>query len=43
MDLEHEEPMWAMTPDDAAELGNRRRGVESLRILVIRSGSRGLL
>jgi hypothetical protein len=34
-DLEHEEPAWAMTPDDAADLGMRRRGVEPLRILVM--------
>jgi hypothetical protein len=34
-DLEHEEPTWAMTPDDAAELGTRRRSVEPLRILVM--------
>ncbi len=34
-DLEHEEPMWDMTSDEAAELGMRRRGVEPLRILVM--------
>ena len=34
-DLEHEELTWTMTPDAAAELGNRRRGVEPLRILVM--------
>ena len=34
-DLEQEEPMWEMTPDDAADLGTRRRGVEPLRILVM--------
>jgi hypothetical protein len=34
-DLEQEEPVWEMTPDDAAELGMRRRGVEPLRILVM--------
>ena len=34
-DLEQEEPAWAMTPDDAAELGRRRRGVEPLRIVVM--------
>ena len=34
-DLENEEPVWAMTPDDAADLGRRRRGVEPLRILVM--------
>ena len=33
--LENEEPTWEMTPDDAADLGNRRRGVEPLRILVM--------
>jgi hypothetical protein len=34
-DLEHEQPMWKMTPDDAADLGSRRRGVEPLRIMVM--------
>ena len=34
-DLEHEEPTWTMTADDAAELGSRRRGVEPLRIVVM--------
>ena len=34
-DLEQEEPMWEMTPDDAADLGTRRRGVEPLRIMVM--------
>ena len=34
-DLEHEEPMWAMTPDEAADLGTRRRGAEPLRIMVM--------
>jgi hypothetical protein len=33
--LEHEEPMWEMTADDAAYLGSRRRGVEPLRILIM--------
>ena len=33
--LENEEPVWAMTPEDAADLGRLRRGVEPLRILVI--------
>ena len=33
--LEHEEPAWAMTAHDAAELGRRRRGVEPLRITVM--------
>jgi hypothetical protein len=30
-----QEPMWAMTPDDAADLGTHRRGAEPLRILVM--------
>jgi hypothetical protein len=34
-DLEHEEPDWAMTAEDAADLGRRRRGVEPLRIMVM--------
>ena len=34
-DLEQEEPTWAMTADDAADLGSRRRGVEPLRIVVM--------
>ena len=34
-DLAQEEPMWAMTPDDAADLGTHRRGAEPLRILVM--------
>jgi hypothetical protein len=34
-DLAQEEPAWTMTPDDAADLGTRRRGVEPLRILVM--------
>jgi hypothetical protein len=33
--LELEEPAWTMTPDEAADLGGRRRGVEPLRILVM--------
>jgi hypothetical protein len=33
--LEHEEPMWETTPDEAADLGMRRRGVEPLRITVM--------
>ena len=33
--LEHEEPTWEMTAQDAADLGTRRRGVEPLRILVM--------
>jgi hypothetical protein len=34
-DLEHEAPNWEMSPDDAADLGSRRRGVEPLRITVM--------
>ena len=34
-DLAQEEPAWEMTPDEAADLGTRRRGVEPLRILVM--------
>ena len=34
-DLEHENPIWEMTPADAADLGTRRRGVEPLRVLVM--------
>jgi hypothetical protein len=34
-DLEHEEPAWTMAPDDAADLGHRRRGVKPLRIVVM--------
>jgi hypothetical protein len=34
-DLAQQEPASAMTPDDAADLGSRRRGVEPLRILVM--------
>jgi hypothetical protein len=34
-DLQHEEPTWAMSADDAAHLGSRRRGVEPLRVLVM--------
>ena len=34
-DLAQEEPMWAMTPDEAADLGTRRRGAEPLRIMVM--------
>jgi len=33
--LEHEEPTSAMTSDEAADLGTRRRGVEPLRIMVM--------
>jgi hypothetical protein len=33
--LEHEEPTWAMTADDAADLGRCRRGVEPLRIVIM--------
>jgi hypothetical protein len=34
-DLEHEEPVWEMSPEDAADLGARRRGVEGLRVLIM--------
>jgi hypothetical protein len=34
--LEREELAWTMTPDEAAELGSHRRGVEPLRIVVMR-------
>ena len=34
-DLAQEEPTWVMTPDDAVDLGTRRRGVELLRIMVM--------
>jgi len=34
-DFEGEEPMWEMTAEDAADLGAHRRGVESLRIVVM--------
>ena len=33
--LEREELAWTMTPDEAAELGSHRRGVEPLRIVVL--------
>jgi hypothetical protein len=33
--LEHEEPTWVMTAEDAADLGRRRRGVEPLRIVIM--------
>jgi hypothetical protein len=33
--LEHEEPAVAMSPDDAADLGQCRRGVEPLRIVIM--------
>jgi hypothetical protein len=33
--LEHEEPAWAMSPGDAADLGRCRRGVEPLRIVIM--------
>jgi hypothetical protein len=33
--LEQEEPTWTMTPDEAAVLGSRRRGVEPLRIVIM--------
>jgi hypothetical protein len=35
LDLAQEEPAWEMTPEDAADLGTRRRGVEPLRIMVM--------
>ena len=34
-DLVDEKPVWAMSADDAAQLGSRRRGVEPLRVLVL--------
>jgi hypothetical protein len=34
-DLAQEEPAWAMTPEDAADLGTHRRGVEPMRIMVM--------
>ena len=34
-DLEHEEPAWTMTANDAAELGSRQRGAEPLRIVIL--------
>ena len=34
-DLAQEEPAWAMTADDAADLGRCRRGVEPLRIVIM--------
>jgi hypothetical protein len=34
-ELEREEPAWSMMADDAADLGNRRRGVEPLRIVIL--------
>jgi hypothetical protein len=33
--LEQEEPTWAMSPADAADLGRCRRGIEPLRIVVM--------
>jgi hypothetical protein len=33
--LGQEEPTWKMMPDDAAELGQCRRGVEPLRVVVM--------
>jgi hypothetical protein len=32
---EQEEPTWAMLPDDAAELGRCRRGIEPLRVVIM--------
>lgn len=34
-ELEQEDPTWTMTPDEAAVLGSRRRGVEPLRIVIM--------
>jgi hypothetical protein len=34
-DLALEEPAWAMSADDAADLGSRRRGAEPLRVVVM--------
>jgi hypothetical protein len=34
-ELEHDEPTWEMTADEAADLGNRRRGAEPLRIVIM--------
>ena len=34
-ELAEEEPAWAMTADDAVDLGSHRRGVEPLRIVVM--------
>ena len=34
-ELAQEEPAWTITPDDAADLGTRRRGAEPLRVLVM--------
>jgi hypothetical protein len=34
-ELQHEEPTWAMSPADAADLGRCRRGVEPLRIVIM--------
>jgi hypothetical protein len=33
--LEREEPTVAMSPEDAADLGRCRRGIEPLRIVVM--------
>jgi hypothetical protein len=33
--LEHEEPTWVMTAEDAAGLGRCRRGVEPLRLVIL--------
>jgi hypothetical protein len=33
--LEQEEPAWAMTADDAADLGRCRRGIEPLRVVIM--------
>jgi hypothetical protein len=42
-DLAQEEPVWTMTADDAADLGNRRRGVEPLRIVVMPQHDRQMI
>ena len=33
--LEQEVPTWAMTAEDAADLGRCRRGIEPMRIVVM--------
>jgi hypothetical protein len=33
--LGQEEPTWEMLPDDAAELGRCRRGVEPVRLIIM--------
>ncbi len=34
-DLAQEEPAWAMSAEDAANLGRCRRGVEPLRVVIM--------